>query len=125
MQLLASRRVLLVFALAVSVVVSGRIGSGQGRGSSFKVPPDAPPLGLGLGNVPESEVMKRIEDRSEGHVAVDPLTLHPAALSTDSNGFVWHAPKPYTCWRVEPGEERDYAPGTAVGCFVEVTIRSE
>jgi hypothetical protein len=46
-------------------------------------------------------------------------------LSPDANGFVWHEPKPYTCWRVKRGEERDYAPGTAVGCFVEVTLADE
>ena len=67
--------------------------------------------------------MERIVDRSKGHVAVDPNTLHPPALSPDTNdGFVWHAPKPYTCWVVEPGERRDYAPGTAVACFVRVTL---
>jgi hypothetical protein len=126
MQLFMSRRALLVFALGLSVVVSGRVGSGQGRGPSFKVPADAPPLGLGLGNARDSEVMDRIVDRSSGHVPVDPNTLHPPALSPDSgNGFVWHAPKPYTCWVVEPGEERDYAPGTAVGCFVEVTLADQ
>jgi hypothetical protein len=126
MQTLTDRRVLLLFVLAVIVVASGRIGSGQGRGQPFKIPGDAPPLGLGLGNVPESEVLKRIADRSDGHELVDPHTLHPAALSPDSNnGIVWHAPKPYTCWMVEPGEAREYAPGTAVGCFVEVTLADD
>jgi len=83
----------------------------------------APPLGLGLGHASIADVLERIVDRSKGHVSVDPNTLHPPALSPDSNGgFVWHEAKPYTCWVVEPGEHRLYAPGTAVACFVRVTL---
>jgi hypothetical protein len=76
-----------------------------------------------LGHASNAEVLERIVDRSRGHVLVDPNTLHPPALSPDANdGFVWHASKPYTCWRVEAAERGDYAPGTAVACFVRVTL---
>ena len=94
----------LVVVVAVLVVASGRHPSGQGQGDqAFTDSSGAPPLGLGLGHASNAEVMERIVDRSKGHVPVDPNTLHPAALSPDSNeGFVWHAPKPYTCWVVEP-----------------------
>ena len=114
----------LVVVVAVLVVVSGRQQFGQGHGDqAFTDPSGAPPLGLGLGHASNAEVLERIVDRSKGHVPVDPNTLHPPALSPDSNdGFVWHEPKPYTCWVVEPGEHRDYAPGTAVACFVRVTL---
>ena len=114
----------LVVVVAVLVVASGRHPSGQGQDDqAFTDSSGAPPLGLGLGHASNAEVMERIVDRSKGHVPVDPNTLHPPALSPDSNdGFVWHAPKPYTCWVVEPGERRDYAPGTAVACFVRVTL---
>ena len=62
-------------------------------------------------------------DRSKGHILVDPNTLHPPALSPDANDrFTWRPSKPYTCWVVDPGEQRDYAPGTAVACFVRVTL---
>jgi hypothetical protein len=81
-------------------------------------------LGLGLGHASNEEVLERIVDRSRGHAPVDPYTLHPPALSPDSNDrFTWHEPKPYTCWVVEAGEDDDdYAPGTAVACYVKVTL---
>jgi len=67
---------LFFFGLAALVVLSAQ-SSSQGRDDRV-FDPSAPPLGLGLGNVPESEVMKRIVDRSEGHVAVDPFAgPHP------------------------------------------------
>jgi len=107
-------RVLILAGVAMLVVVTGRRSSAQGG---------APPLGLGLGHASNAEVLERIVDRSRGHVLVDPNTLHPPALSPDANdGFVWHASKPYTCWRVEAAERGDYAPGTAVACFVRVTL---
>jgi len=111
---------LLVFArVAVLVVVSARSSSGQSNNAGSGVPA----LGLGLGHSSTAEVLKRIADRSEGHVPVDPNTLHPPALSPDANaGFEWRPSKPYTCWVVEPGEHGDYAPGTAVACFVRVTL---
>ena len=110
--------------LAVLVVLSGRIATGyEPADQALMAASGAPLLGLGLGHASNAEVLERIVDRSEGHVLVDPNTLHPPALSPDSNdGFVWHEPKPYTCWVVEPGEHRDYAPGTAVACFVRVTL---
>ena len=110
--------------LAMLVVLSGRIATGyEPADQDLMAASGAPPLGLGLGHASNAEVLERIVDRSEGHVLVDPNTLHPPALSPDSNdGFVWHEPKPYTCWVVEPGEHRDYAPGTAVACFVRVTL---
>ena len=124
MPLSSAKRRMIVSGLAVLVVLSGRSASGQ--------PPDhqastsangAPPLGLGLGHASSAEVLERVVDRSKGHVLVDPNTLHPPALSPDSNdGFTWRPSKPYTCWVVEPGERRDYAPGTAVACFVRVTL---
>lgn len=114
---LLRKRLLIVSSVAVFVVLWGRQSSGQGPADHV-----APPLGLGLGHASISEVKERIKDRSHGHVPVDPLTLHPPALSPDSgNGFVWHESKPYTCWVVGPGEHGDYAPGTAVACYVKVT----
>jgi hypothetical protein len=106
------------------VVLTGRSSSGQGPGDqAVTTRKGAPPLGLGLGHASVSEVRERIVDRSAGHVPVDPNTLHPPALSPDSNGgMVWRPSKPYTCWVVEPGEHGDYAPGTAVACFVRVTL---
>jgi len=124
------KRVLIVAGLAASVALSGRniIGQGLGDqagapGSSFVTPGSPPPLGLGLGQASVHEVLERIADRSDGHLFIDPNTLSPAALSPDSNnGFVWHASKPYTCWALNPGEHRNYAPGTAVACYVKVTL---
>lgn len=117
-------RLLIVAALTMLAVLSGRSSSGQQAGEQSTVDlRGAPPLGLGLGHASYTEVLERIADRSNGHVAVDPNSLHPPALSPDSNnGFVWHEPKPYTCWVVEAEEHRDYAPGTAVACFVDVTL---
>ena len=124
MQPIAKNGVLILAGVAILVVVSARSGSGQGHGADASTAGNkVPPLGLGLGHASNAEVLERIVDRSKGHVLVDPNTLHPPALSPDSNdGFVWHEPKPYTCWVVEPGEHRDYAPGTAVACFVRVTL---
>ncbi len=124
MPLPSGKRVFVCFGLVVLVVLLGSSASGQQPGDQgLTGASGAPPLGLGLGHSSNAEVMERIVDRSKGHVAVDPNTLHPPALSPDTNdGFVWHAPKPYTCWVVEPGERRDYAPGTAVACFVRVTL---
>src|SRR3954447_18119500 len=126
----ARKPVVLFTGIAVLAVLSARSSFGQqtvGRfdspDSAFNAPGGAPPLGLGLDHASDDEVLARIVDRSQGHVPVDPYSLHPPALSPDSNdGFVWHEPKPYTCWIVEPGEHRDYAPGTAVACFVRVTL---
>ena len=119
-----NKRCPILAGLAVLVVLSGRIATGyEPADQAFMAASGAPPLGLGLGHASNAEVLERIVDRSEGHVLVDPNTLHPPALSPDSNdGFVWHASKPYTCWVVEPGEHHDYAPGTAVACFVRVTL---
>jgi len=130
MPLLARKPVVLFTGIALLAILSGRSSSGQepvghvdSLDSTFNAAGGAPPLGLGLGHASNAEVLERIVDRSRGHVPVDPHTLHPPALSPDSNdGFVWHEPKPYTCWVVEPGEHRDYAPGTAVACFVRVTL---
>jgi hypothetical protein len=117
----AGKRLLIFSGLAVLVVVLGSSAFGQQPGD--QAASGAPPLGLGLGHSSNAEVMDRIVDRSKGHMPVDPNTLHPPALSPDSNSdFVWHAPKPYTCWGVEPEERRAYAPGTAVACFVRVTL---
>ena len=66
--------------------------------------------------------MERIVDRSKGHVPVDPNTLHPPALSPDSNDrFVgtrasrtrvgWLSRR---TWRLRAR--------TAVACFVRVTL---
>src|SRR3954464_2618342 len=110
----ASNRVLILSCAAVLVLLSGRSSSGQELSDQpIGARSVAPPLGLGLGHASNAEVLERIADRSKGHVLVDPNTLHPPALSPDSNGgFVWREPKPYTCWVVEPAEHRDYAPGT-------------
>ena len=120
------KRVMRLGLVVVAVVLSGRASASSGQGpadQAFTARSGAPPLGLGLGHASNAEVLERIADRSNGHVLVDPNTLHPPALSPDSNdGFVWHEPKPYTCWVVEGGEQRDYAPGTAVACFVRVTL---
>jgi hypothetical protein len=113
-------RALILSGLAVLIVLSGHTGVGQASNDQAA---SAPPLGLGLGHASHAEILERIADRSDGHLLVDPHTLHPPALSPDSNnGFVWHESKPYTCWVVEPGERRDYAPGTAVACYVRVTL---
>ncbi len=102
---------------------SARNGFSQEHKNQAFTDPKAPPLGLGLGHASSDEVLERVVDRSKGHVLVDPNTLHPPALSPDVNdGFTWRPSKPYTCWVVEPGEQRDYAPGTAVACFVRVTL---
>jgi hypothetical protein len=123
MPLFARNRALILSCVVVLLVWSGRNSSGQERSDQAFAARSAPPLGLGLGHASKAEVLERIVDRSKGHVLVDPNTLHPPALSPDSNdGFVWQASKPYTCWVVEPGEHRDYAPGTAVACFVRVTL---
>ena len=122
----SSPRVLTLSALALLVVLSGVRGAGQEQGDHERDGRGAPPLGLGLGHDSYSEVVERIVDRSAGHVAVDPNALHPPAFSPDErNGFVFHAPKAYTCWRVPPQERRDYAPGTAVACYVSVTLADE
>src|SRR4051812_8732780 len=129
----ATKRVLTFLGLGVLVVVSGRTGFGQGPvdqvgapDSALTTPGTPPPLGLGLGHASSAEVLTRIADRSAGHVAVDPYSLTPPALSPDANsGFVWHDPKPYSCWVVEARERRDYAPGTAVACYVNVTLDDE
>src|ERR1044072_1877429 len=119
MQPLVKNGVLILAGVAMLVVVSASPSSGQGDKAGSAVPP----LGLGLGHASNAEVLERIVDRSKGHVPVDPHTLHPPALSPDANnGYEWRASKPYTCWVVEPGEHRDYAPGTAVACFVRVTL---
>ena len=119
MQPMAKNRVLILAGVAALVVVSARSSSGQGDNARSGVPP----LGLGLGHASAVEILERIVDRSKGHVPVDPNTLHPPALSPDANGrFEWRPSKPYTCWVVEPGEHGDYAPGTAVACFVRVTL---
>jgi len=124
MQAIAKNRVLVLAGVTILVVLTGHSTAGQGPGvQSLTASTGVPPLGLGLGHASRAEVLERIVDRSKGHVLVDPSTLHPPALSPDSNdGFVWHAPKPYTCWVVEPAEHSDYAPGTAVACFVRVTL---
>jgi len=123
MPLFARKRRMMFFGLAVLVLLSGRSPSGQQPADHGTSTSGVPPLGLGLGHASKAEVLERIVDRSKGHVLVDPNTLHPPALSPDSNdGFVWHEAKPYTCWVVEPREHRDYAPGTAVACFVRVTL---
>src|SRR3954471_9186467 len=124
------KHALIVAVLAASVVLSGRniigqdlVDQGAASSAAFSTPGSPPPLGLGLGNASVHEVLERIADRSDGHLSIDPNTLSPAALSPDSNnGFVWHASKPYTCWALNPGEHRDYAPGTAVACYVKVTL---
>jgi hypothetical protein len=114
---------LICSGLLVLSLFSSRSGFGQDHDNQASQDPKAPPLGLGLGHASNAAVLERIVDRSKGHVLVDPNTLHPPALSPDTNdGFVWHEPKPYTCWVVEPGEQRDYAPGTTVACFVRVTL---
>jgi hypothetical protein len=123
MQKIVKNGALIFSGLAVLILFSSRSGFGQEHDNHASKDPKAPPLGLGLGHASSVEVLERIVDRSKGHVLVDPNTLHPPALSPDSNdGFVWHEPKPYTCWVVEPAEHRDYAPGTAVACFVRVTL---
>lgn len=124
MQPIVKNGVLILAGVAMLVVVSSRSSSGQGQGAEASTAGSkVPPLGLGLGHASNAEVLERIVDRSKGHVLIDPNTLHPPALSPDLNdGFVWHEPKPYTCWVVEGGEPRDYAPGTAVACFVRVTL---
>jgi hypothetical protein len=128
MALFARNRLLipLIFSAAVAFMVVPFARSASGREPDDQASTSAsgaPPLGLGLGHASHAEVLARIVDRSGGHVAIDPDSLHPPALSPDSNdGFVWHEPKPYTCWVVEPGEHRDYAPNTAVACFVRVTL---
>jgi len=123
MQKLRKNRALMsagLIALALSLANSS---FGQESNHQVSTDPNAPPLGLGLRHASSAEVLERIVDRSKGHVLVDPNTLHPAALSPDANdGFTWRPSKPYTCWVVEPGEERDYALGTAVACFVRVTL---
>ena len=123
MPLFTRTHVLILAGLALLSVASLRGASGHEPDDQSSTATAAPPLGLGLGHASDAEVLERIVDRSQGHVPVDPLALHPPALSPDANdGFVWHEPKPYTCWVVEPGERRDYAPGTAVACFVRVTL---
>jgi hypothetical protein len=114
---------LICSGLLVLTLFSARSGFGQEHDDQASQDPKAPPLGLGLGHASSAEVLERIVDRSRGHVLVDPNTLHPPALSPDANdGFTWRPSKPYTCWVVEPGEQHDYAPGTAVACFVRVTL---
>ena len=114
---------LILPGLVVLALFSARSSVGQEHDNQASTDPKAPPLGLGLGHVSSAEVLERIVDRSKGHVLIDPNTLHPPALSPDANdGFTWRPSKPYTCWVVEPGEQRDYAPGTAVACFVRVTL---
>src|SRR3954465_4709531 len=53
--------------------------------SAFSAPGNAPPLALGLGHASTAMVLERIVDRSDGHVLIDPYTLHPPALSPDEN----------------------------------------
>jgi len=124
------QRVLIVAGLAGLVALSGRDIVGQGLAdqagaarSALSTPGSPPPLGLGLGNPSVHEVLERIADRSDVHLFIDPNTLSPVALSPDSNnGFTWHASKPYTCWALNPREHDNYAPGTAVACYVKVTL---
>ena len=127
----SSTRVLIVAAgLAACFALSGRNIIGQGvvdqasaAGAALTTAGSPPPLGLGLGNASVHEVLERIADRSDGHLFIDPNTLSPAALSPDfNNGFTWHASKPYTCWALNPGEHDNYPPGTAVACYVNVTL---
>jgi len=114
---------LILSGLVVLALFSARSGFGQEHDNQASKDPKAPPLGLGLGHSSNAEVLERIVDRSKGHVFVDPNTLHPPALSPDANDrFTWRPSKPYTCWVVDPGEHSDYAPGTAVVCFVRVTL---
>jgi hypothetical protein len=117
---------LIVSGLTLLILLSARSSFGQEHDNQVSRDPQAPPLGLGLGHSSNEEIRQRIVDRSRGHVPVDPNTLRPPAFSPDSTGtFEWHAPKPYTCWVVEPGEERHYAPGTAVACYVTVTLADD